>query len=69
MSKSDLIMGRDLGQAICKHFGIDTAKHTVDSDFEIKAEPGKPVTVKLTLMLNSDDLAGIARAAKLDNDD
>lgn len=58
-----LLSDRVLGLAICKHFGIDTAKHAVDSDFEINTEPGEPVTVKLTLMLTSDDLAGIARAA------
>lgn len=67
MSKPSPILGRDLGLAICKHFGIDTTKHTVDSDFEIKTEPGKPVTVKLTLMLTADDLAGIARAAGADD--
>lgn len=66
MSKSNLIIGRDLGRAICKHFGIDTTKHVVGSDFEIETEPGTPVTVKLTLMLSADDLAGIARAAGAD---
>lgn len=69
MTKSNLIIGRDLGLAICKHFGIDTAKHVVGSDFEIKTEPGTPVTVKLTLMLTADDLAGIARAAGGDSDE
>lgn len=69
MSGHKLLSGRDLGLAICKHFGIDTAKHVVDSDFEIKTEPGKPVTVKLTFMLTADDLAGIARAAGGDRDE
>ncbi len=68
MAATTLMAGRDLGLAICKHFGIDTAKHIVGSDFEIKTEPGAPVKVKLTLMLTADDLAGIARAAKLDGD-
>ena len=66
MTAPNLMMGRDLGLAVCKHFGIDTAKRVVGSDFEIKTEPGELVTVKLTLMLSADDLAGIARAAKLD---
>lgn len=60
---SSVITSRELGQAICKHFGIDTAKHVVGSDFEIKTVPGELVTVKLTLMLTADDLAGIARKA------
>lgn len=66
---SSMITGRDLGRAICKHFGIDTEKHVVSSDFEIKTVPGELVTVKLTLMLTADDLAGIARAAQLDSSD
>lgn len=68
MTAPRLMTGRDLGRAICKHFGIDTAKHVVGSDFEIKTAPGELVTVKLTLMLSADDLAGIAWTAKLDGD-
>lgn len=63
---SSVITGRTLGRAICKHFGIDTAKHVVGSNFEIETGPGELVAVKLTLMLSADDLAGIARAVKLD---
>lgn len=66
MSKPKPILSNDLGRAICKHFGIDTEKHIVDSNFEIKTAPGGLATVKLTLMLSADDLAGIARAAGAD---
>lgn len=62
-TKPKPLTGRDLGRAICSHFGIDYHKHTVDSNFEIKAGSGKMVEVKLTFMLTADDLAGIAKAA------
>lgn len=66
MSKPSPILGRDLGLAICKHFGIDITNHAVDSNFNLSTEPGKPATVTLTFMLTADDLAGIARAAGAD---
>lgn len=66
MSKPSPILGRDLGLAICKHFGIDITNHAVDSNFNLSTEPGKPATVTLTFMLTAEDLAGIARAAGAD---
>lgn len=61
MSDTKLLTGRDLGQAICKHFGLDV--DAVQSDFRIKTDPNDVASINLTISLTADDLAGIARAA------
>ena len=61
MSDIKLLTGRDLGQAICKHFGLSLDQ--VQSDFRIKAEPGEMASISFTVILTPGDLAGIARAA------
>lgn len=68
MAATTLMVGRDLGRAICKHLGIDYTKHTVRPRFIFNVDAGEPVSVTLTVMLSADDFAGIARAAKLDGD-
>jgi hypothetical protein len=62
MSTPNPLLGRDLGAAICKHFGLDKA--AVMSDFQIATKPGALASVTLTVALTADDLAGIARAAE-----
>lgn len=61
MPDTKLMTGRDLGKAICSHFGLNI--NQVQSDYRIKTEPGELASVTLTIILTPDDLAGIARKA------
>lgn len=64
MPDTKLMTGRDLGKAICSHFGLNI--NQVQSDYRIKTEPGTLASINLTISLTADDLAGIARAAGAD---
>lgn len=61
MPETKLMTGRDLGKAICSHFGLNI--NQVQSDYRIKTEPDGLASINLTISLTADDLAGIARAA------
>lgn len=64
MSDTKLMTGRDLGKAICSHFGLNISK--VQSDYRIKTDLDGLASINLTVSLTPDDLAGIARAAGAD---
>lgn len=61
MSDAKLMTGRDLGQAICKHFGLNAG--LVQSDYQIKTDLHEIASITLTISLTPEDLVGIARAA------
>lgn len=61
MSDTKLLTGRDLGKAICSHFGLSADR--VQHDYRIKTELDGLASINLTISLTPDDLAGIARAA------
>lgn len=64
MPDTKLMTGRDLGKAICAHFGLNS--NNVQSDYRIKADLDGLASVTLTISLTPDDLSGIARAAGAD---
>jgi hypothetical protein len=49
--------GRAFGQALCHHFGLDTAK--VEAEVEMVTNPDKPFGVKLQIWLSGGDLEAI----------
>lgn len=59
-SKPEVLNTQTLGEAICKHFGLN--KDRVASDYEITHAAGL-MSLDLTVFLTADDLAGIARKA------
>ncbi|WP_442596329.1 hypothetical protein ACSBPU_05645 [Parapusillimonas sp. JC17] len=61
MTNTKLMTGRDLGQAICKHFGLDPRQ--VDRELRIKTGMDEVASINFTIMLSTDDLAGIAQCA------
>lgn len=61
MPDTKLMTGRDLGKAICAHFGLNA--NLVQSDYRIKTGPDEVASISLTISLTPDDLAGIARSA------
>ena len=61
MSEPKPITGGDLGKAVCKHFNLDPSR--VHSECQIDFRPQAMASIKLTIMLTADDLAGIAREA------
>lgn len=65
MPNTKLMTGRDLGKAICAHLGLNA--NLVQSDYQIKTDPGELASVALTVLLTADDLAGIARVAGADD--
>lgn len=64
MSKHKPLAGTDLGKAVCKHFGLNP--NHVDVVSQIDFRPQAMASIKLTIMLTAEDLAGIARAAGAD---
>ncbi|WP_442592483.1 hypothetical protein ACSBPU_12840 [Parapusillimonas sp. JC17] len=64
MPDTKLMTGRDLGKAICAHFGLNI--NQVQSDYRIKTDLNGLASINLTISLTPDDLAGIARAAGAD---
>lgn len=67
MSKHKPLAGTDLGKAVCKHFGLNP--NHVDVVSQIDFRPQAMASIKLTIMLTAEDLAGIARAAGGDSDE
>lgn len=61
MPKHKPLAGTDLGKAVCKHFGLNP--NHVDVVSQIDFRPQAMASIKLTIMLTAEDLAGIARAA------
>lgn len=61
MSKHKPLAGTDLGKAVCKHFGLNP--NHVDVVSQIDFRPQAMASIKLTIMLTAEDLAGIALAA------